>query len=182
MRLCDENEDEIEIDHIDLTYINLGKDSKYKKCLSKMIITCIKQHLSNIWSSSMKKLSSIEAELKKSVAYKKACIYEQKNVLIFFGTSLSWSLDIFFSILQIYKDSQFNNTKIKNSKIQVQNKAQILRKSYMFLNKVCTRRGYININNNNINNNNNNNFNINKKIMIKCFGILRFFNSMFLMV
>ena len=31
MRLCDENEDEIEIDHIDLTYINLGKDSKYKK-------------------------------------------------------------------------------------------------------------------------------------------------------
>ena len=52
----------------------------------------------------------------------------------------------------------------------------------MFPNKVCTRRGYININNNNINNNNNNNFNINKKIMIKCFGILRFFNSMFLMV
>ena len=27
------------------------KYSKYKKCLSKMMLTCIKQHLSNIWSS-----------------------------------------------------------------------------------------------------------------------------------
>ena len=42
----------------------------------------------------------------------------------------------FFSILQIYKDSQFNNTKM-DSKIQVQNKTQTLRKSYKFLNKVC---------------------------------------------
>ena len=62
----------------------------------------------------------------------------------------------FFSILHIYKESQFNNTKIKNSKIQLQNKTQTLRKSYMFLNKVCTRRGHININSNNNNNNNNN--------------------------
>ena len=60
----------------------------------------------------------------------------------------------FFSILQIYKDSQFNNTKIKNSKIQLQNKTQTLRKSYAFLNKVCTRTGHINMNNNNNNNNN----------------------------
>ena len=69
---------------------------------------------------------------------------------------------LLFSILQIYKDSQFNNTKIKKSKIQVQNKTQTLRKSYTFLNKVCTRRGHININNNNNNNNidNNNNNNI----------------------
>ena len=63
---------------------------------------------------------------------------------------------MFFSNLQIYKDSQFNNTKIKNSKIQLQNKTQTLRKSYTFLHKVCTRRGHININNNNNNNNNNN--------------------------
>ena len=27
------------------------KYSKYEKCLSKMMLTCIKQHLSNIWSS-----------------------------------------------------------------------------------------------------------------------------------
>ena len=62
----------------------------------------------------------------------------------------------FFSILQIYKDSQFNNAKIKNSKTQLQNKTQTLRKSYTFLNKVCTRGGHININKNNNNNNNNN--------------------------
>ena len=65
----------------------------------------------------------------------------------------------FFSILQIYKDSQFNNTKIKNSKIQVQNKTQTLRKSYTFLNRVCTRREHININDyNNYNNNSKNKF------------------------
>ena len=68
-----------------------------------------------------------------------------------------------FAILQIYKDSQFNYTKIKKSKIQLQNKTQTLRKSYMFLNKVCQRRGHININNNNNNNIDNN---INNKIYI----------------
>ena len=76
------------------------------------------------------------------------------------------SSSFFFSILQIYKGSQFHNTKIKNSKIQVQNKAQTLRKSYTFLNKVCTCRGHININNNNNNDNNNNNNNNNNKIYI----------------
>ena len=69
----------------------------------------------------------------------------------------------FVSILQIYKDPQFNNTKIKSFKIQVQNKTQTLRKSYTFLNKVCTRRGHMNINNNNNDNNDNNN----NKIYIK---------------
>ena len=65
------------------------------------------------------------------------------------------SFFFFVSILQIYKVPQFNNTKIKSSKIQVQNKTQTLRKSYTFLNKVCTRRGYMNINNNNNDNNDN---------------------------
>ena len=38
-----------------------------------MMVVCIKQHLSNIWISiDKKKLSNIEAELKKSVAYKKS--------------------------------------------------------------------------------------------------------------
>ena len=82
----------------------------------------------------------------------------------------------FFFYTSIYKDSQFNNTKIKNSKTQVQNKTQTLRKSHTFLSKVCTRRAYININNNNnannnnndnINNNNNNNNNKSKNIYIK---------------
>ena len=61
---------------------------------------------------------------------------------------------MFFSKLQIYKDSQFNDTKIKNSKIQLQNKAQTLRKSYTSL-----TQSYTNLNNNNnIDNDNNNNY------------------------
>ena len=47
---------------------------------------------------------------------------------------------------------------MKNSKIQIQNKTQTLRKSYSFLNKVCTRREHINMNNNNNNNNNKNKY------------------------
>ena len=59
------------------------------------------------------------------------------------------SLFLFFFC--IYKDSQFNNITIKSSKIQLQNKTQNFRKYYTFLNKVCTRRGHININNSNNN-------------------------------
>ena len=33
------------------------------------VFVCIKQHLSNLWSSIYEKLSNTEAELKKSVAY-----------------------------------------------------------------------------------------------------------------
>ena len=43
-----------------------SKYTKYKMCLSIMMVICIKQHLSN-----MKNLSNTEAELEKSVAYKK---------------------------------------------------------------------------------------------------------------
>ena len=53
--------------------------------------------------------------------------------------------------------SQFNNTKIKTSKIQVQNNTQTLRKCYMFLRKTCTRGEHVHVNINNNNNNNNNN-------------------------
>ena len=48
-------------------------DSKYRRCLSIVMLICIKQHLSNIWSSIIKKLSNAEDELKKNVAYKKTC-------------------------------------------------------------------------------------------------------------
>ena len=34
------------------------KYTKYKICLSITMVTCIKQHLSNIWSSTMKKWSN----------------------------------------------------------------------------------------------------------------------------
>ena len=50
------------------------KYSKYRNCLIMTMLICVKQHLSIIWSLKfefMKKLSNTEAELKKSVAYKK---------------------------------------------------------------------------------------------------------------
>ena len=50
------------------------KYTKYKICLSIMMVICIKQHLSNIWSWIHEKVKQHEAVLKKSVAYKKkAC-------------------------------------------------------------------------------------------------------------
>ena len=52
------------------------KYSKYIMFLIMMMVICIKQHLSDIWSSihDKTKLSNTEAELKKSVAHKKVCI------------------------------------------------------------------------------------------------------------
>ena len=50
------------------------KYTKYKMYLSIMIIICTKQHLSNIQSSVHEKLSNTEAELKKSIAYKRKCV------------------------------------------------------------------------------------------------------------
>ena len=41
------------------------KYSKYKKSLSMMMLICIKQHTSNIWSSIHENLINTEAELKK---------------------------------------------------------------------------------------------------------------------
>ena len=46
------------------------KYSKYKKGLTMVILICIKQHLSNIWS-----LIHENAELEKSISFKKAYIY-----------------------------------------------------------------------------------------------------------
>ena len=49
-----------------------GKYSKYKRGICMMMLICIKQHLSTIWSSICEKLSNTEAELKKRVACKKS--------------------------------------------------------------------------------------------------------------
>ena len=60
----------------------------------------------------------------------------------------AWAVFLFFfSLLQIYKDSQFNNIEIKSSKIQVQNKTQILRKSDFSQQGLKTWRKHIKINN-----------------------------------
>ena len=52
--------------------MNTPKYTKYKMCLCIMMVICIKQHLSNFEVQFMKKLSNTEAQLKKSVAYKKS--------------------------------------------------------------------------------------------------------------
>ena len=50
------------------------KYTKYKTCISIMIVICIKQHLSNILSSIHEKLSNTEGELKKVLLIKKEYI------------------------------------------------------------------------------------------------------------
>ena len=47
------------------------KHSKYKKCLSMMMLICIKQHPSNIWSSIHEKVKQHWRWVEKSIAYKK---------------------------------------------------------------------------------------------------------------
>ena len=49
------------------------KYSKYKKYLSIMMLICIKQRVSNIWSSVHEKVMQHWDWFKKSVAYKKVC-------------------------------------------------------------------------------------------------------------
>ena len=48
------------------------KYTKYKTCLSIMMVICIKEHLSNIWSSIHDKFKQHWGWVEKSVAYKKS--------------------------------------------------------------------------------------------------------------
>ena len=51
---------------------NGHKDSKYKTCLTIMMLICIKQHLNNIWSSIHKQVKQHWGWVeKKNVAYKR---------------------------------------------------------------------------------------------------------------
>ena len=60
------------------------KYSIYKKLLSMMMVTCIKQHLSDIWSSIHEKVKQHWGWVEKSVAYEKnAYIVSDRNVKIF---------------------------------------------------------------------------------------------------
>ena len=68
------------------------KYTKYKMCLSIMMVLCIKQHLSNIWSSIMTKLSNTEAELKKRNAYKKKSVIDLSKVLL--QSKLNYSIKL----------------------------------------------------------------------------------------
>ena len=49
------------------------KWSKYMKCLSMMMLICIKQHLSNIWNSIYENVKQHWGLVEKSVVYKNAC-------------------------------------------------------------------------------------------------------------
>ena len=57
------------------------KYTKYKMCLSIMMFTCIKQHLNNIWSSIRENLSNTEADLEKSVTFRKSVYFDMGAVL-----------------------------------------------------------------------------------------------------
>ena len=52
------------------------KHSKYKNCLSKMILICIKQHLSKLWSSIHEKIKQCWGWVEKKLCLlKKACTW-----------------------------------------------------------------------------------------------------------
>ena len=55
---------------------------------------------------------------------------------------------LFFLYFKFTRTHNSTIQKIKNSKMQVQNKTQTLSKSYKFLSKACRLRENININNN----------------------------------
>ena len=61
----------------------------------------------------------------------------------------------FFLYLKFIRTHNSTIQNIKNSKTQVQNKTETLKKSYAFLSKVCTLREHINIKNNTKNKNKN---------------------------
>ena len=56
------------------------KYAKYKLYLSIIMVICIKQHLSNIWSSIRKKVKQHWGWVKKSVAYKKKRVLHHGSV------------------------------------------------------------------------------------------------------
>ena len=67
------------------------KCTKYKKCLHMTMLICIKQHLNNMWNSIHEKLSNTEAELKKSVAYKKSVyLLAERAIFTCFKISVEW--------------------------------------------------------------------------------------------
>ena len=59
------------------------KHSKYKKCLNMKMLICIRQHLSNIWSSIHEKVKQHRGWVeKKRCLYKKACNATRSNCRI----------------------------------------------------------------------------------------------------
>ena len=66
-----------------------------------MMVICVKQHLSNIWSSFIKKLSNTETGLKKGVTYEKACISGLfREIIIYYGCIFAY----------VFKERQFQKS------------------------------------------------------------------------
>ena len=65
-----------------------------------MMLVCIKQHQATFQAQFMKKLSNTEAELKKSDAYKKACVFSSHKCY-------------FLTILSTYKIKKPTNVLIR---------------------------------------------------------------------
>ena len=59
------------------------KYTKYKMCLSIMMVICTKQHLDNIWNSIHEKVKQHWGWVKKSVAYKKSCTSSLAKISVF---------------------------------------------------------------------------------------------------
>ena len=59
------------------------KYGKYKMCLSMMMLTCIEQHRSNIWSS-------VHEKFKEHWGWdeKKSCLYKKAHILNFFHSEV----------------------------------------------------------------------------------------------
>ena len=79
------------------------KYTNYKMGHSTMMVICINQHLSNIWSSVHEKVKQHwEAKLKKSVAYKKTCIYLEETdcFSLFYGMEVSTAFGQITTILK----------------------------------------------------------------------------------
>ena len=68
--------------------------SKYKKCLSKMMLICIEQYLSKFEPQFMKKLSNTEAEFEKRVLYKKSVHRFHKILSLKSNLIIGYSLDL----------------------------------------------------------------------------------------
>ena len=65
-----------------------------------MMLIGIKQHLSNIWSSIHEMLSNSEAELKKSVAYKKKRVSQKVHNSQFIDTKMSLQKFVIFAMIR----------------------------------------------------------------------------------
>ena len=67
---------------------------KYKKCLAMMMLICIKQHLSNIWSSIHEKISNAEADFWTLLSIQVTVVYLWRLVVLWLVVCASCFLHV----------------------------------------------------------------------------------------